>query len=159
MTAPRLSRGLRLLFRAPACVYDCGCGRLLGHRFLLLIQTGRRTGLPRRTVLEVIEYREEVPEAIVMSAFGPDASWLRNIQTNPTEEVIIGSQRFAAVHRLLSEEEAVKAMMGYQRRHRFIAPIIRFALSRFVGWRYDGSERACRRLVAQLPLIGFRPRS
>ena len=159
MTAPRLSRGLRLLFRAPVCLCHCGCGRLLGHRFLLLIQTGRRTGLRRRTVLEVIEYREDVPEAIVMSAFGPNASWLRNIQTNPTEEVIIGSQCFAAVHRLLREEEAVKAIMEYQRRHWFIAPIIHFALSRFVGWRYDGSEKECRRLVAQLPVIGFRPRS
>jgi deazaflavin-dependent oxidoreductase (nitroreductase family) len=125
---------------------------------LLLVQVGRRTGLRRRTVLEIIEYRKEIPEAVVLSAFGPNASWLRNIQTNPTEEVIIGSQRFRAAHRILGEEEAVKAVIGYQRRHWFIGPIIRFALSRFVGWRYDGSEQHCRRLVAQLPLIGFRPR-
>jgi deazaflavin-dependent oxidoreductase (nitroreductase family) len=159
MTAPRLSRELRLLFRVPEFLYDWGYGWLLGHRFLLLIHVGRRTGRRHRTVLEVIEYREEGREAVVMSAFGPDANWLRNIETSPTEEVTIGAQRFAAVHRILGEEEAVNAVMGYQRRNQFIAPIIRFGLSRFVGWRYDGSEKDCRRLVAQLPLIGFRPRS
>jgi deazaflavin-dependent oxidoreductase (nitroreductase family) len=158
VTARRPSGPLRLLFRAPVYVYHWRCGWLLGHRFLLLIHVGRRTGLRRRTVLEIIEYRKEGPEAVVMSAFGANASWLRNIQTLPNEEVIIGSQRFPAVHRILSEEEAVRAIMGYQRRNWFIAAIIRFALSRFVGWQYAGSEIHSRRLIAQLPLIAFRPR-
>ena len=52
---------------------------MLGHRFLLLIHVGRRTGLRRHTVLEVMEYRREGPEAVVMSAFGRNADWLRNI--------------------------------------------------------------------------------
>jgi hypothetical protein len=30
-------------------------------------------------------------------------------------------------------------------------------LSRFLGWRYDGSEQHARRRAAQLPVIAFRP--
>ena len=74
---------LRRLFRVPVYLYRWKCGWLLGHRFLLLNHTGRRTGLPRHTVLEVLEYREDGPEAVVMSAFGPGASWLRNIGPYP----------------------------------------------------------------------------
>jgi deazaflavin-dependent oxidoreductase (nitroreductase family) len=138
-------------------LYRWKCGWLLGHRFLLLIHVGRRTGLPRNTVLEVLEYRKEGPEAVVMSAFGPDADWLRNIEATPTQEVIIGSQRFIAVHRVLDEDEAVSVITGYEQRNWLIAPIIRWVLSRLLGWHYNGEMDQRRPLIAQLPCIAFRP--
>lgn len=106
-----------------------------------------------------MEYRNEGPEAVVMSGFGPHADWLRNIAANPVTEVVIGRQRFAAVYRILGEEEALRVVGGYEQRHRFMAPIVRSVLSRLLGWRYRGSEGDRRRLVAQLPLVAFRPRS
>jgi deazaflavin-dependent oxidoreductase (nitroreductase family) len=159
MAATHLSGVLRRLFRAPVYLYRWRCGRLLGHRLLLLIHFGRRTGLRRQTVLEVIEYRKQGPEAVVMSAFGRNANWLRNIEATARAEVVIGSQGFPAAHRILDEQEAVGVIAGYEQRNRFIAPIIRLVLSRLVGWRYHGSEDDCRRLVRELPLIAFRPRT
>jgi deazaflavin-dependent oxidoreductase (nitroreductase family) len=159
MTAPRPTGILRWLFRVPLHLYRWHCGWLLGNRFLLLIHVGRRTGRRHETVLEVVEYRREGPEAVVISAFGRNADWLRNIQATPGPEVVIGSRRFVAMHRFLSEEEAVGVVSGYERRNWFMAPIIRSVLSRFLGWRYHGSEIERRRLVVQLPLIAFRPRS
>jgi deazaflavin-dependent oxidoreductase (nitroreductase family) len=153
----RLNAALRRLFRAPVYLYRWNLGWLLGHRFLLLIHIGRRTGLRRHTVLEVMEYRKEGPEAVVMSAFGRNADWLRNIEARPGPEVVIGSQHFAATHRFLDEEEAVRVITGYERRNWFIAPIIRAVLSRLLGWPYDRSKNARRRVVAQLPLVAFRP--
>jgi deazaflavin-dependent oxidoreductase (nitroreductase family) len=153
----RLNAALRRLFRAPVCLYRWNLGWLLGQRFLLLIHIGRRTGLRRHTVLEVMEYRKEGPEAVVMSAFGRNADWLRNIEATPGPEVVIGSQHFVAARRFLDEEEAIRVITGYERRNWFIAPIIRAVLTRLLGWRYDGSEGARRRLAAQLPLIAFRP--
>jgi deazaflavin-dependent oxidoreductase (nitroreductase family) len=153
-----LSGTLRWLFRAPVYLYRWKCGWLLGHRFLLLIHVGRRTGLRRYTVLEVIEYRKEGPEAVVISAFGPSADWLRNIEATPGAEVIIGSWRFPAAHRILDPDEGVRVLAGYERRNRLIAPVIRRVLSRLLGWPYDGSEEHRRRLTAQLPFIAFRPR-
>jgi len=126
---------------------------------LLLIHTGRRTGLRRYTVLEVMEYRREGPEAVVMSAFGRSADWLRNIEASPEAEVVIGSQRFIAAHRILYEPEAVSVVAGYERRNRLITLIIRIVLSRLLGWGYDGSEKARQRLVKQLPLVAFRRNS
>jgi deazaflavin-dependent oxidoreductase (nitroreductase family) len=155
MGASRPNEVLRRLFWAPVYLYRWKCGWLVGHRFLLLIHVGRRTGLRRYTVLEVMEYRKEGPEAVVMSAFGRNADWLRNIEATPCAEVVIGSQHFVAAHRFLDEEEAMRVLIGYERRNWVIAPIIRAVLSRLLGWRYDGSTRARRRLVAQLPLIAF----
>jgi deazaflavin-dependent oxidoreductase (nitroreductase family) len=157
MASVRLNATLRCLFRAPAYLYRWQCGWLLGHRFLLLVHVGRRTGLRRRTVLEVVEYRKAGPELVVMSAFGRDADWFRNIEATPGAEIVSGASRFVAVHRLLDEAEAALALAGYEHRNRLMAPIIRLVLSRLVGWRYDGSDAARRRLVAQLPLVAFRP--
>jgi hypothetical protein len=102
-----------------------------------------------------MEYRKEGPEAVVMSAFGRNADWLRNIETTPGPEVVIGSQHFIAAHRFLDTEEAIRVIANYERRNWLIAPIIRGVLSRLLGWRYDGSTSARRQLVAQLPLIAF----
>jgi hypothetical protein len=49
------------------------CGRLLGHRFLPLTHVGRRSLLPRHTVLEVMVRRPDAQQAVVMSACGRDA--------------------------------------------------------------------------------------
>ncbi len=159
MGATRLNGRLRRLFRAPVYLNRWNCGWLLGHRFLMLIHIGRRTGLRRHTVLEVMEYCKEGPEAVVMSAFGRNADWLRNIEAIPGPEIVIGSQYFLTAHRFLDGEEVMRVTTGYERRNWLVAPIIRGVLSRLLGWRYDGSASARRRLVAQLPLIAFRMQS
>ena len=150
---------MRWLFRVPVFFYRWRCGWLFGHRLLLLIHIGRRTGMRRHTVLEIVEYRREGPEAVVVSAFGREAQWLRNIEASPNPEVVIGSQHFTAIYRVLGEDEAVGALAGYQHRNRFIAPIVRAGFSWLLGWRYDGSEEHRRRLAAQLLFIAFGPRS
>lgn len=155
-TGPKIA--LNHLFRAPVHLYRWKCGWLLGHRFLLLNHTGRRTGLRRHTVLEVLEYRGNGPEAVVMSAFGPDASWLRNIEAIADAEVVIGSRRFAAAHRFLDDEEAAAVIARYERRNRLVAPLIRAVLSHLLGWRYRGSATDRRRLAHQLPFVAFRQR-
>ncbi len=76
-----LSPFWRRAFRLPIHLYHWGGGGLLGRRFMLLIHIGRRSGLRRETVLEVMEYRPTGPEIVVMSGFGRDSDWLRNIET------------------------------------------------------------------------------
>lgn len=58
----------------------------------------------------------------------------------------------------LTELEAVAAVADYERRNRVAAPIIRSVLSKLVGWRYDGTDEARRRLVEERPLVMFTPR-
>ncbi len=146
-------------FRVPVYLYRWRLGWLFGKRLLLLTHIGRRSGLRRQTVLEVVEYRKEGPEAVVANGFGRDSDWLRNIEARPGEEVTVGSQHFVASHRFLGEEEAMTVIQGYERRNRFIAPIVRRGFSWLLGWQYRGGESDRRRLVRQVPLLAFRPRS
>jgi deazaflavin-dependent oxidoreductase (nitroreductase family) len=155
---PAPPRGvLRWLLRLPAVLYRARLGRLLGHRFLLLVHTGRRTGLRRETVLEVVAYDATTREAVVAAGWGRRTQWLHNVEAGLAREVWIGGARYAPAVRVLAPEEAVEAIAGYERRNRFMAPVVRGVLSRLLGWRYDGSDAARRRLVGQLPLVGFRP--
>ncbi len=154
-----LSPFWRRAFRLPIHLYHWGGGGLLGRRFMLLIHIGRRSGLRRETVLEVMEYRPTGPEIVVMSGFGRDSDWLRNINAGTGEEVVIGRDHFGATHRILDTEEAVGVVTRYEHRNRFISPIVRFALSRLAGWRYRSSDSDRRKLVAQFPFIAFRPQT
>lgn len=106
-----------------------------------------------------MEYREPGPEAVVMSAFGRNADWVRNIKVTLNPEVIIGRQQFVAAYRLLDIEEAISVVERYEQRNWFLAPIVRLVLSSLLGWPCHGSESDRRRLAAQLPLIALRPRS
>ena len=146
------------MLRAPAFLYDRGWGWLLGHRFLALTHRGRRSGRRYVTVLEVVEWRAGMTEAVVVSGFGPDAQWYRNVLAGGAEEVRIGRARFRARARVLDEGEAEAVLAGYERRNRLATPVVRFVLSRLTGVRYDGSPAARRRLVSTLPFVAFSPR-
>jgi deazaflavin-dependent oxidoreductase (nitroreductase family) len=146
---------LRSAFRLPIHLYHANLGWLLGRRFLMLTHTGRRTGKRHDTVLEIMAHRGS--EMIVMSAFGRNAHWLRNIQVNPDIHITTGSQSFAATFRILTQPEATAIMAEYEHRNRLAAPIIHAVLTRLLGWSYDGSAQARSRLAAQLPFIAFRP--
>ena len=152
---PLLKRALAL----PQAIYAAGAGRVLGHRFLLLVHRGRRSGRSHRTVLEVIEWRPAEREAIVISGFGPHAQWLRNVAAaGGAAEIEIAGSRVRACMRLLDRDEAIAVLAGYERRNRLITTIVRRVLSRLAGFRYDGSLAARARVVQTLPLVGFRAR-
>jgi deazaflavin-dependent oxidoreductase (nitroreductase family) len=154
----RLSALVRRLLRAPNALFRWGLGPLFGHRFLQLTHRGRRTGRLHEVVLEVVEWRAADREAIVMSGLGRDAQWYRNVQAGGAVEVRIGRARWAPAVRVLEPAEAAAAFAGYERRNRWAAPIVRRVISRLAGFDYDGSPAARERLVAELPLVGFRAR-
>lgn len=149
---------LRTILRAPRILYRHRLGWMLGHRFLLLEHIGRRTGASHLTVVEVLHYDAGSRRAVVMSGWGLHADWLRNIEANGEVEVTIGRQTYAAEHRLLDEQGAAQVLADYERRNRWLRPIIHRVLSQLAGSRYDGSEESRRSLVRQLPIIAFTPR-
>ena len=71
---------LRALLSLPVHLYHARLGFLLGHRFLLLVHTGRRTGLSRETVLEVMRYDPVSREAVVAAGWGRRTGWLHNVE-------------------------------------------------------------------------------
>jgi deazaflavin-dependent oxidoreductase (nitroreductase family) len=149
---------LRTFLHLPVYLYRWRLGWLFGHRFLLLTHIGRRSGKHFQTVLEVMEYCKEKQEAIVMSGFGRNSNWLRNIETNGWAEVDIASEHFRAEFRFLGDDEAIRVVASYEQRNRFMLPIVHWVLSRLLGWNYTDSDADRHKLVQQLPLMAFRPR-
>lgn len=157
MTAHRPGPIARRLLRAPAVLYDWNLGWLLGQRFVRLTHVGRRSGRRYQTMLEVIGRGANSSEVIVIAGLGRSADWYRNIQATPAAEIAIGRLRYRPRFRVLEESEAFTTLADYERRNRLAAPVVRRALSWLVGWPYDGSDSCRRRLVAELPVVAFRP--
>jgi F420H(2)-dependent quinone reductase len=53
----------------------------------------------------------------VVSAWGEEADWYRNLQKSPAVEVRTGRERYKPLQRFLSPEEAYAEHAGYERRH------------------------------------------
>ena len=120
---------LRSLLGLPVHLYHAHLGVLLGHRFLLLGHTGRKTGLHRETVLEVVRYDPVTRESVVAAGWGRRTGWLHNVEAGLAHEVWTGRQRFTPAYRILPPDEAARLFADYERQNRLFAPIIRAVLS------------------------------
>jgi len=82
------------LMKIPGFYYKIGLGPIIGRLILLLITTGRKTGLQRTTPLQY----EQIDGAYYLgSARGIKADWYQNILVNPEVEVRVKSRRFRAI--------------------------------------------------------------
>lgn len=148
-------RGLsRLLYRLPILFYRAGLGWLLGKRFLLLTHTGRISGLPRQAVLEVIRFDRDNDSYYVVSGFGEQAAWFRNIQLTPEVEIIVGRRCMGAQAEILPQKDAERELLDYARRY----PLAARLLPRLLGYRVDGSDEGYRALTRRLKIVRFHPR-
>lgn len=96
----------RAVFRAPLLLWRLGLGPVMGRLFMLITQTGRKSGLPRRTL---VEYHALGDRKYVVSAFGARAHWFRNIEADPhvTIQTAFGTQRVAA-RRVTRDDEVLE---------------------------------------------------
>jgi deazaflavin-dependent oxidoreductase (nitroreductase family) len=145
------------LLGLPAYLYRARMGFLFGHRFLLLVHEGRRTGRRHETPLEVVHYDRASGEAIVAAGWGRKTQWLHNVEAGLAREVQIGRERWTPTYRILPVDEAAAVLVEYERHSGMPKRLVRAVLSRLLGWRYDGSPEARLRAATQLPMIGMRP--
>jgi deazaflavin-dependent oxidoreductase (nitroreductase family) len=108
---------LRLAMRFPILFYRLRLGWILGGRFLLLEHRGRRTGALRQVVLEVVDHDPARGSYVVAAAWGRQADWYKNICADPRVHVTVGTRRFAAEARTLSEGEARHHLETYAIEH------------------------------------------
>jgi deazaflavin-dependent oxidoreductase (nitroreductase family) len=148
---------LRAVLGLPVWLYRAHLGRLLGQRFLLLVERGRTTGRIRRVVIEVVRFDPLRRESTVVAGWGRDTQWLRNVLAGGALEVQTGSRSYVPTVRILPADEATSVLADYERRNWLIAPLVRRVLGRLLGWPYDGGPRARARAVAQLEMVAFRP--
>ena len=158
MRASRSRRWLRRVFRVPVYLYRWRLGWLLGHRFVLLTHRGRRSGLPRQTVLEVLRYDPATRECVVVSGYGARADWYRNLQAAPALALQIGRERYVPAHRVLDPAETAREFRDYRRRHPLFARLALRWFSAALGLPNEGTAETRRVLVAQMRMVAFRPR-
>ncbi|MCZ7440414.1 nitroreductase family deazaflavin-dependent oxidoreductase [Micromonospora sp. WMMC241] len=139
----------RWLARAPIPLYRHGFGRLLGRRLMMLEHRGRRSGLPRYVVLEVVD--REQGALFLASGYGPGSQWFRNVRADPAVRVWTGpDQGVPARAVVLTGEEVRQRLARYRQRHRRAAA----ALGRTLGIpELTGGDPLPADVDARLPLV------
>ena len=139
--------------RLPNWLFRLHLGWLLAGHFLQLTHTGRVSGLPRRTILEVLRHDRATDTYAVMAGFGPASDWVRNIAQNPRVAIAVGLRRFAAIATILNPDDAAADILDYTHR----VPVARPIIARVMGYTWDGSEADFRALAHRATVVAFRP--
>ena len=122
------STGPRFVPQAHRWLYESTRGRLghgiIGVPVLLLLTTGRRSGLRRAVAL--VYGRDGESLVVVASNYGGDRdpAWLGNIRADPRVEVCVGRRRVHALARVVGPEDAdhrrLFALMNRINRDRYV---------------------------------------
>ena len=148
-------RGILLwLMRLPIGLYRLHLGWLLGGRFLLLEHIGRKSGLVRETVIEVVDHDTQQGAYVVAAAWGMRSDWYRNISLEPRVHITVRSRRIAAAARTLRPEEAEAHLRAYARRN---PRAFRGLGSMLVGEVSGDTEMLVQKFVEGIPFVEFMP--
>ncbi len=147
---------LRAALRLPLWLYRLRLGWLLGRRFLMLAHTGRRTGRTYRTVLEVVRYDARAGTYVVVSAWGEQADWYRNVRWTPQVTLRVAGRHLYARAVVLPPSVALREVRSYARRH----PVAYRMLTQLLlaAPLVPGDQATGRQLIGMLPVVAFVPR-
>jgi len=146
------SKALRFGLRLPIILYRLRLGWLLGDRLLMLTHTGRKSGLPHQTVIEVVNHDKTTDTYYVVSGWGEKADWYRNIRKTPQVTVHSGGRIFQTTAEFIPVEKAIEIVNIYAREH----PIAFNELSVvFFGERMKSVSDAPRRVAEKMPMVAF----
>jgi deazaflavin-dependent oxidoreductase (nitroreductase family) len=109
---PRGALG-KLFYKSPLFFWRLGLGPLTGKIFLLLTTRGRKSGLPRATMVEYYRYEGK---KYAIAAFGDKAQWYRNLLADPrvTIQTNDGTETATAV-RVDDDLELVNVLAVFER--------------------------------------------
>lgn len=145
---------LRLFFRMPILLYRTNLGFLLGDCFLMLTHIGRRSGLPRHAVIEVVDHDEEAGVYYIAAAWRKKSDWYLNILKDPKVRVQVGNRKFEAEANQVSREEAVDSLWEYAKKHPIAFRELTLVM---LGERLPASPDTCVRLAESIPVIALKP--
>jgi deazaflavin-dependent oxidoreductase (nitroreductase family) len=132
-------------------LYDIGLGAIIGRLILLLITTGRKTGLPRTTPLQ---YEQIDGDFYLGSALGQKADWFKNILANPQVEVRVKSKRFRGVAEPVTDPVRIADFLALRlKRH----PRIIGAIMRSEGLPERPDRAQLEAYAAQLAMVVIHP--
>lgn len=147
---------LRLGLRLPIVLYRLRLGWLLGERFILLNHIGRKSGQARQTVLEVVGHDERSDTYYIVSGWGHQSNWYRNLLAKPEISVQVGRRRLDVRAETLTPPEGAQVLLAYREKH----PLAARELGRLMGLNIaQAPPDALERIVQEsLPVVALRPR-
>ena len=148
------SKALRFGLRLPIWLYRAHLGWMLGNRFLMLTHTGRKSGLPRQTVVEVVGHDKTTDTYYVASGWGEKSNWYQNIRKTPQVTIHVGGRKFRSKAEFIPSDKAIEVVSNYAREH----PIAFNELSGiFLGERMKPGSDAPQRIAQKMPMVAFHP--
>jgi deazaflavin-dependent oxidoreductase (nitroreductase family) len=143
---------LRFGLRLPILFYRIKLDWLLGDRFLMLTHTGRKSGLPRQTVIEVVKYDKVTNTYYVVSGWGEKSDWYQNIRKTPQVTIQVRGRKSQTNAEFIPAEAAVDILKSYAREH----PIAFNELSGiFFCERMKPGSDAAERIAQKMPMVTF----
>ncbi|MFJ8073762.1 nitroreductase family deazaflavin-dependent oxidoreductase [Streptomyces sp. NPDC096176] len=139
----------RCIARLPVHMYRIGLGPLFGRRLLLLIHTGRLSGVTRKVVIEVVEHDPQAGAWTVASGFGTRAHWYQNLRHTPQATIQVGRRYHAVTARFLPAEEGARIMARYAA----LRPHTAAQLCAYMGFTIDGTSESFRKAGEQIPFV------
>lgn len=143
----------RWFFRAPIWLFRSGLGGLLGNKFLLLNHIGRKSGLPRQAVLEVVIHEKETNTYYVNAGFGPRTQWLRNLKAQPDVSIQVGWHKWDVRAEVLSPEGGGEVFRRFCDGNKY-AP----TYARALGFEVDGTLEDYYQMGTMMIFVALKPR-
>jgi len=146
---------LRFGLRLPIWLYRLHLGWLLGNRFLLLTHIGRKSGMPRQTVIEVVKHDKESNSFYVVSGWGNQSDWYQNLRKNPDIAINVGGKKLQVHTEDIPLSQAIDILEEYTHRY----PLAFKELTRlFLKEELQPGRESSLRLAEIMPMVAFRPR-
>ena len=145
---------MRLFLRMPIFLYHVHMGWLLGDRFLKITHIGRKSGLSREVVLEVVHHDVETGAYFVAAGWRGKADWFKNIQSNPEVQVMVGTRIFKAEASVVQLAEAASTFYLYARRHPFAFRELSLLM---MGEKLEPVQYDCFWFAHSVPLVKLMP--
>lgn len=120
----------------------------------MLTNIGRKSGLKREVVLEVLYHNETSDEYYVLSGWGDRSDWFLNIRKNPEVVVNVGGKKFEAIAFQVTSEEAERMISKYAYQH---PRAFRLLSKRILGEDLRITKTSFEKLAAYLPVVCLQP--
>lgn len=120
----------------------------------MLTNIGRKSGLKRQVVLEVLYHNKTSGEYYVLSGWGDKSDWFMNIRKNPEVVVNVGDKRFEAIAFQITSEAAESVISKYAYQH---PKAFRILSKRILGADLRITKTSFEKLAAYLPVICLQP--
>jgi deazaflavin-dependent oxidoreductase (nitroreductase family) len=118
---------------------------------MLLKHKGRKTGVLRETVIEIIDQDKERGKIYAASGFGESSQWFKNICADNSVLLTIKNKEFPARARVLGSQGSEQVLKRYAMAH----PGSIKGVAKLSGYKMDGSESDVTEFSRIIKIIEF----